>query len=229
MWDDPHRASAAWLFEPHPVIVEGIRMAADPPPVHPDEASEVATAVHRRRVEFATGRSCARRALARLRVPPFVLRNQPNRAPRWPSGVVGSITHTGTVPGGYCAVAVASARKVLTVGFDAETGESLSRDLWEQVLTPSEAGWLRGLAANRRPRMARLVFSAKEAFYKAQFPLTGQYLDFDDVEIAVDEASGTFEARLVRDDLIAAAPLRRCAGRYVDRADIVLTGVALPA
>jgi 4'-phosphopantetheinyl transferase EntD len=229
MRDDPYRSSAVRLFEHLPVFVESQQMAAEPPPVHPEEAAEVAAAVHRRRVEFATGRSCARRALERLRIPHFVLRNDASRAPRWPAGVVGSITHTGGVPGGYCGVVVASTRDVLTVGLDAETGESLSPDLWGAVLTPAESRWLHALPAPRRPRLARLAFSAKECFYKAQFPLTRRFLGFEDVEIAIDEGSSTFEARVIRGGTAGAPLLDRCRGRYVDDDDMVLTGIAVRA
>jgi len=204
-------------------------MGIDPPPVHPDEAVQVNAAVPRRRVEFATGRSCARRALARLGIEDFVLRSDPaSRAPQWPIGVVGSITHTGPVPGGYCGVAVAATQDVLTVGFDAETGEGLSPELWSKVLTQTESEWLLTFPSYRRPRMARLAFSAKESFYKAQFPLTHSFLDFHDVEVAVDEGSSTFDVRIVGGATATAAfgPWR---GRYADSAGMVLTGIALPA
>ena len=204
-------------------------MGAAPPSVHPDEAAQVEGAVHRRRVEFATGRSCARRALARLGIEDFVLRSDPgSRAPQWPSGVVGSITHTGPVPGGYCGVAVAATQDLLTVGFDAEAGQSLSPDLWSQVLTPAESARLLTFPADRRPRLARLAFSAKECFYKAQFPVTHRFLGFEDVEVSIDESSSTFEVRVVRGE-VAKSPFEACRGQYVDSPEIVHTGIALPA
>jgi 4'-phosphopantetheinyl transferase EntD len=226
--DNPRAQTLAWLFEPLPVLVESRPLPADAPDVHPGEAAEVATAVHRRRVEFATGRWCARRALARLGIHDFVLRSDPDRAPRWPAQVVGSITHTGDVPGGTCAVAVARAADVLALGLDAETGAGLSEDLWPGLLTPAEARWLGGLPAPRRPRLARLAFSAKECFYKAQFPLTRRRLEFGDVEVTVDEGSATFAVRVL--GVGAGDPrLRDCRGRYRDDADLVLTGLAVPA
>jgi 4'-phosphopantetheinyl transferase EntD len=222
---DADARSLAWIFGPLPVLVEEQRLGAEPPSIHPLEAADVATAVLRRRVEFATGRACARRALGRLGVDAFVLRNGSDRAPRWPEGVVGSITHTGEVPGGTCAVAVASTRDVLALGIDAETGASLSPDLWPDLLTPSERRWLSGAPEARRARLARLVFSAKECFFKAQFPRTRRFLAFEDVEITVDASASAFEARVVRGALDG--PLGR--GRYVDAADMVFTGIAVPA
>lgn len=225
---DADARSLAWMFGPLPVLVEEQRLGAEPPFIHPLEAADVATAVLRRRVEFATGRACARRALGRLGVAPsFVLRNDSDRAPRWPEGVVGSITHTGDVPGGTCAVAVASTRDVLALGIDAERGASLSPDLWPDVLTPSERRWLSGCPEARRSRLARLIFSAKECFFKAQFPRTRRFLAFEDVEVSVDPSASAFEARVVRGALDA--PLVGCVGRYLDDVDMVLTGIAVPA
>jgi 4'-phosphopantetheinyl transferase EntD len=216
------------LFEPVPVAVEVAGLGAEPPPIDPSEAADVANAVHRRRVEFATGRACARRALERLGVRDFGLRNDSDRVPRWPDGVVGSITHTGDVPGGLCAVVVASTRDVLAIGVDAETGASLSPELWPDVLTPSELRGLHTKPAPRQSRLARLMFSAKESFYKAQFPRTRRFLDFEDVEISIDETSSTFEARLARGAALD-LPADRFLGRYVDGADLVLTGLVLRA
>jgi 4'-phosphopantetheinyl transferase EntD len=230
---DAEARGLAWIFGALPVLVEEQRLGTEPPAVHPLEAADVAAAVLRRRVEFATGRACARRALARLGVGGFVLRNGSDRAPRWPEGVVGSITHTGDVPGGTCAVAVASTRDVLALGLDAETGASLSPELWPDVLTPSERRWLNGAPEASRSRLARLAFSAKECFFKAQFPRTRRFLAFEDVEISVDVSASAFEARVVRGAPGGPegpeGPFMECRGRYLDGADLVLTGIAVPA
>lgn len=78
----------------------------------------------RRQREFATARSCARTALARLGVPPVPVLASPRGAPRWPAGVVGSITHCD----GYRAAAVAYTRDVVSLGIDAEPDEPLPND-----------------------------------------------------------------------------------------------------
>ena len=55
-----------------------------------------------RRNEFIAGRHCAREALARIGVSSCALPPDKNRAPQWPEGVIGSISHTG---GLCCSVA----------------------------------------------------------------------------------------------------------------------------
>jgi 4'-phosphopantetheinyl transferase EntD len=225
----------AGLFAGVPVITEAVPLSDCAPAIHPQEAAQVEGAVPRRQREFATGRACARRALARLGIRDFVLRNGPDRAPRWPAGVVGSITHTGDSRRGLCAVAVARTPEVAAVGLDAELG-SLGEELWDGVLTRCERTWLGTLRDDReRGQGALLIFSAKECFYKAQYPMSGRFLEFGEVEIAVEaqvdaaraEAqSGSFEVRLSR-RAPAALPLRQCKGRYAVDGDLLMTGITV--
>jgi hypothetical protein len=82
----------------------------DPPdaelyPLYPGEEAVIAHTVDNRRREFATGRACARTALAQLGVPGAAILPGARGAPQWPAGVMGSITHGA----GYRACAVGSA------------------------------------------------------------------------------------------------------------------------
>jgi 4'-phosphopantetheinyl transferase EntD len=228
------------LFEGSFVVVEEARIPAEMPRVLPEESIEVAHAVLRRQIEFATGRWCARRALARLDIESFVLRNGPDRAPRWPEGVVGSITHTGAAPGGYCGVVVARSSEIKAIGIDAESSDALDASLWSSVLTRAERIELAsnngsndarenagddGMDAGRK---AKLIFAAKECFYKAQYPLSGRFLSFGDVEVRVDLGTSTFSVRVL-DAGRDGHPLVTCSGRYLMEDGLVLTGVAVPA
>lgn len=189
---EPAAAGFRRLFAPWPgVAVEEAVLPSEPPPGPVEEAAQIANAAPSRRVEFAMVRHCARRAAARLGIPPFVLRNDENRAPIWPAGLVGALTHTGKVPGGYCAAAVARAQEVLTVGLDAEQADPLPSRLYRFVLTPQELEELQNLQG--QGLAAKIIFSAKECFYKAQFPLTRRRLGFQDVEINLDFASQAFQ------------------------------------
>jgi 4'-phosphopantetheinyl transferase EntD len=222
------------LFAPLPIVVTSQWITNDMPLIDPEEAEQVSHAVLQRRIEFATGRSCAHRAFAQLGIGRFVFRNDGHRAPQWPEGIVGSITHTGVVPGGYCGVAVGRAAEVRTIGFDAETratqqlgSDLLPEELWPTILTPAESERLRSVEPVERTDWVRLVFSAKECFYKAQFPLSRTFLDFQDVETVIDGAASTFEAYLL--GRREGHPLEYCRGRYLRTKDFTLTGIALPA
>jgi 4'-phosphopantetheinyl transferase EntD len=220
--------SAEGLFERGlGVVIEETRLGEDAPEIDAAEEEQVVHAVARRRIEFATGRACARRALSRLQIESFVLRNGPDRAPRWPRGVVGSITHTGSIPGGYCGVAVGRATELLALGLDAERAGAVGYSLWPQVLTAKERRWLDGQPEALQELFATIIFSAKECYYKAQFPLTGRWLDFGDVDIVLEPEGSAFEAYLASRSF-APAPLARCRGRYLRDQGFVLTGIAVP-
>jgi 4'-phosphopantetheinyl transferase EntD len=107
------------------------------------EERAVGTAGSRRRAEFTAGRLCARMALARLGIPAAPILPGPAGEPRWPAGVVGSITHCP----GYRACAVAWAADLAAIGIDAEPDQDLPGDLAEVVATPAELAWIRRRAA----------------------------------------------------------------------------------
>ncbi|HEV7773332.1 MAG TPA: 4'-phosphopantetheinyl transferase superfamily protein [Conexibacter sp.] len=186
------------------------------------EQAAVGRAVARRQQEFTTGRACARLALRRLGVDPVAIPSGERGEPVWPDGVVGSITHCR----GYRACAVAKADEVLALGVDAEVHEPLPAGVLEQVAFGRE----RAMCADRVAgvHLDRLLFSAKEAVYKVWFPLTRQWLGFEDVELAVDAQGGTFRARLlVAGPVVAGARLTELRGRWCVEDGLVATAVAL--
>jgi 4'-phosphopantetheinyl transferase EntD len=217
----------------------------DPPgaTLYPEEEALIANAVDKRRREFTTARACARRALARLGLPPAPVVTGERGAPRWPPGVVGSMTHCA----GYRAAALAHARHARSIGIDAEVHETLPDGVLPLVARPGEREALRALAAARPgAHWDRLLFSAKESVYKAWFPLTGRWLDFEDAEVTIVPGpgpgpgpgagpdpdpglgSGTFHARLLVSGTTAdGGALTGFSGRWLVRAGLVMTAVAV--
>jgi 4'-phosphopantetheinyl transferase EntD len=182
------------LFPEGVVVV----VATDPlarEPLHPDEAALAVRMGEARRREFALGRACARHALVRLGVPGPVLRG-PDRAPVWPQGVVGSLTHCDLL----CAAAVARSGDIVAIGLDAETDEPLSPRMGQRVCTEAERLHLARLPRRPAGTWEKLVFSAKESFYKAWYTIARSGLGFRDVEVHVDPGAGGFSARVLRDD-----------------------------
>ena len=193
----------------------------------PAERSVVSRAVAKRRVEFATVRACARAALAELGVPPAPILPGARGAPGWPQGVVGSMTHCA----GYRGAAVASTEHAASVGIDAEPHGPLPHGVLDAIARPEEHGWLAELAA-RAPavRWDRLLFSMKESVYKAWFPLTGSWLDFDGASITVDPAAGEFTAVLqVPGPVLGGRELTTFTGRFSASDALVLTAIVVPA
>jgi 4'-phosphopantetheinyl transferase EntD len=199
----------------------------EPAPLFPEEEASVARAVDKRRYEFATGRRCARVALERLGVAAGPVPVGPNREPVWPAGIVGSITHCT----GYRAAAVARDTDVAAVGIDAEPHERLPDGLLTAVARPVEVAHLAELG-RQHPDVAwdRLLFCAKEAVYKAWFPLTGQWLGFADADITINAADGTFAARLLvpAPDLGGRQLDGGFTGRWLSRDNLILTAIAVP-
>ncbi|MFN3643026.1 MAG: 4'-phosphopantetheinyl transferase [Gemmobacter sp.] len=189
----------------------------------PEETAALPRAVPRRIAEFAAGRAAARDALAGLGLPPVVLPRGADRLPVWPDGIRGSISHCATL-----AIAAAT-RADLWPGLDVEPDAALPADLIPVIATPAEIG--AGLTCHA----ARRLFSAKEAAFKAQFPATRVWLDFQDLAVTF-QPDGSFTARLVRAVGGPAVPGpmprlprgHRLAGHWAVRGGLIVTAVMLP-
>ena len=156
--------------------------------LYPDELAYIERAVPKRRAEFGTARVCARRALDRLGAPMCSLLPHKDRSPRWPQGYVGSISHTEDC----CAVAITRSDGIAGFGIDIEPRAPLQEGLEELICTENERLWLARHSANERAKLGKLVFSAKEAVYKCQYIMTKTFVDFKDVDLAIDTCRGTF-------------------------------------
>lgn len=212
-----------------PAAVSAAEMFTDPPDVQlfPEEEAALARAVDKRRREFTTARACARTALARLGVPPGPILRGEQGAPQWPPGIVGSITHCA----GYRAAAVAAASGVATIGVDAEPDGTLPEGVLKTVSLPGERARLHDLAhAAPGTNWDRLLFCAKEATYKAWFPLARRWLGFEDADITIDPCDGTFQVRLlVAAPTLGGQPLAGFAGRWMARDGLIVAAITVPA
>ncbi|MFU8873828.1 4'-phosphopantetheinyl transferase family protein [Micromonospora sp. SL4-19] len=194
---------------------------------YPGEEDLVAKAVESRHREFVTARRCAREALARLGYAPAPIRSGLRREPRWPAGVVGSITHCA----GYRAAAVTRDTALAGLGIDAEPHDALPDEVAEAVTVAGEPELLRRLSlADPSVHWDRLLFSAKESVYKAWYPLTGRWLGFEDAELSIDPTAGSFTARLLVDGTRTdgGPPLAALHGRYLVADGLIVTSVTLP-
>jgi 4'-phosphopantetheinyl transferase EntD len=188
--------------------------ADEPADLFPEEQAAIARAVDKRRREFTSVRVCARRALAALGQPPAPLVPGERGAPRWPDGITGSMTHCD----GYCGCVLARTADFASIGLDAEPSLPLPDGVEAMVALPAERGHVAELARTRPGvHWDRLLFCAKEAVYKAWFPLTGAWLGFDDAQITFS-ADGTFTARL-----LVPAPVGRFTGHWLSSRRHLLT------
>jgi 4'-phosphopantetheinyl transferase EntD len=217
----------ASLF-PVDVVVVARRSPGDPSDLMPAEALHIAKAAPKRINEFAAGRACARAALAAFGVTGFALRAAPDRQPLWPADYVGSITHTA----GLCAAAVAPRGRVLALGLDSERKGAPTLDIWPTICRIEELAWVESLPSGLRAAAVTLLFSAKEALYKCQYPVTGEWLDFHDLSIAVpdwEQARGHFLVTATRAIRFARLVPFPVTGRYAFHEEFVTTALCIPA
>ena len=157
----------------------------------PEEQALLSTQNSRRTQAFSTARHCAHLAMAHHgHEPQPILRHEDGRSPRWPSGWQGSLTHSRDL----AAACVTRAR--VSVGIDIEHFGRMTVPMAERVLTRrelSEAHTTRSLED-----FATEVFSAKEAVYKAVYPIVQRFIGYQEVEIEYDSPR-TFRAAYVGD------------------------------
>jgi len=219
------------LFPGDAVIVRAAWFDSEPAPLLPDELRCVERAVPQRRHEFAAGRDCARRAFAQAGAPlEAALLPGTDRAPIWPIGWLGSITHTRRNGRLFAAAVIANSERLAAVGIDAEPFLPAGADVAESVLTPAETTHLARLnerGYKHTGEWVRAIFSAKEALYKAQPAHTRHTVGFDEVEIEFPEGlperdQSPFPFRYRRWDGLAGV------GRVFCPAGLLITGVQIP-
>jgi 4'-phosphopantetheinyl transferase EntD len=100
------------------------------------------------------------------------------------------------------------------------------------IATPTERNWAgawRPPGAGAPRCRGRLLFTAKEAVYKAWYPLAGRFLDFHEVELT-SVGRGTFQAELaVAGPMVNGRPLREFTGCWAAAGGFVVAAVAVPA
>jgi len=146
------------------------------------EAPAFASSVVQVRRASGAARIVARELLVRLGFPPCPVPKAASGAPVWPARIIGSLAHDSAV----AVAAVALRDDFVSIGIDIEPAEALPADMVDLVATPAERQDIDAYGG-------RLLFAAKEAVYKAVYPLDQTFLDFHDIE--VDFANGKAKIR----------------------------------
>lgn len=211
-----------------PTTVASAELYSDPDDLAPlpEEEPLIARSVAKRRNEFVTVRYCARQALGEIGVGPVPILKGDKGEPCWPDGVVGSLTHCE----GFRGAVVGRAGDVRSVGIDAEPHGVLPKGVLDAVSLPAERLAIGALPGDLH--WDRILFCAKEATYKAWFPLTHRWLGFEDAHIAFEVdgsgAAGTFTSRILIDPAAEQGPpLEVLRGRWSVRDGLALTAIVL--
>ncbi|SCK54752.1 4'-phosphopantetheinyl transferase [Streptomyces sp. WMMB 322] len=198
------------------------------------ERAVVDGAVASRVREFTTVRWAAAQCVRRLGHEPAPLLPGRMGAPSWPHGLVGSLTHCR----GYRAAVVASNSSVSGLGIDAEPDAPLPERVLAHVTSAGERRHLAELrSADPAVRWDRLLFCAKEAFYKVWSPVMGTWLGFDEAEAFFHPADPRLPERGFTVRLTASASRHRpraadgagfpaLRGRWLARRGILIAAIA---
>jgi 4'-phosphopantetheinyl transferase EntD len=118
---------------------------------------------------------------------------------------------------------------VRSVGIDAEPHDVLPNGVLDAISLPVERGEIAALPSGLH--WDRILFCAKEATYKAWFPLTGRWLGFEDAHITFETdgpAAGSFVSRILIDPAARSGPpLTELAGRWSVGGGLALTAIVL--
>lgn len=198
----------------HPDLRLGCRRieAGDENHLTQSEADQFATAVIAVRRASGAARAVARKLLHEAGLSePVSLPKLASGAPAWPTGFAGSLSHDES----FAVAAIVLTRRVRSVGIDVEPVRPLPANLLGLVATPRERAALAGdLLA------ARLLFSMKEAVYKATYPLDGVVLEHSDIEVCLRTQVAVIRSGRRRLQLYTALQPRLLALTLVEHASV---------
>jgi 4'-phosphopantetheinyl transferase EntD len=168
----------------------GCRLIREDDEAHllPAEARSMPARQAAMRRASGAARLLAHRLLADIGFDGFALLRTPSGAPAWPGGITGSLAHDDDM----AVATVAAIGDVGSLGIDVEPALPLPDDLLPVVTTPADR-----IGAIERRLAGRLLFAAKEAVYKAAYPLDLEVLGYED--ITVDLGSGHATTRTGRE------------------------------
>lgn len=183
-------AFASCGFEPSRLLIDDFQRSGILKP------ASIERSVAKRQAEFLAGRLCARAALAQLGLPEVAITIGEDRAPVWPQGVTGAITHGQ----GWAAAIVAPAGCQRGLGLDAEAllEPGRAQRLAGEILTPAELERLPTDPAQAALAIT-LTFSLKESLFKALYPLVRQRFYFEAAEVLAWSEQGQARVRLLTD------------------------------
>jgi len=217
--------------QPFPELVRpGVRTAVAEPwmwstPVYPEEEQLLTrSASEKRRREFRAGRHCAHIVLGQLGHMQGRLLRGKQGEPLWPAGLCGSVSHSGE----RCVVIGAHKNRFRALAVDIERERPIHDKTWLRISCVGErpvfdSGLPFGLHSSRV-----ILFSIKEAVHKIYYPLNEHTLGFQDVQVAPDAESGTFDA-VIHNPSAAICPLEKVTGYFGVRDGYVYSMICLPA
>jgi 4'-phosphopantetheinyl transferase EntD len=167
-----------------PGVGVGCRSIRDGDEAHllPEEAGSIPARRPAMRRASGAARWIAHSLLSNIGINDFPVLRSPSGAPVWPDGISGSLAHDDEM----AVAAVASITDVGSLGIDVEPAIALPDEIAALVATSIDV-----VGAVDRQLAGRILFAAKEAVYKAVYPLDHEILDYGDIAIDLSASRAT--------------------------------------
>ena len=173
----------------------------------------------KRKKEYLKSRELAHSLFSEIGISDFILLNDDKRAPIWPSGIVGSISHSS----GFAIVAISKDHKSIGIDLEKIMSDERSEKLKDQFLTEEEIK-INQLDFNL---FSTIVFSAKESLFKLIYPLCREYFGFHSAKIREITDSG-FSIELKSQSTSVSKFNGLYQGKWQKLDDIILTSLVIP-
>ncbi|KAA3447833.1 4'-phosphopantetheinyl transferase [Mesorhizobium sp. SARCC-RB16n] len=148
----------------------------------PAEAGSIPARQPAMRRASGAARWIAHRLLADAGFDGFALLRTPSGAPAWPEGMTGSLAHDDDM----AVAAVAPVAGIGSLGIDVEPALPLPDEISALVAIPADR-----IGAANRQLAGRILFAAKEAVYKAAYPLDREVLGYEDITVDLETGHAT--------------------------------------
>ena len=150
-----------------------------------DERILLEGATQARRREIIAGRVLAHRLMEQSGYNVAPVTRHITGAPLWPAGLCGSIAHSSNL----IAIALAPISSMRSVGIDIEDGRDLGEAMSDVADEDEERTMISLGLASDTAGASRVLFSAKEALFKCQSPITGDVdLTFEEIRLQMDSS-----------------------------------------
>ncbi len=181
-----------------------------------DERAALTTRHQGRKNAYASARKCAHLALQESGHQPTAIGRSEGGVPIWPQNVYGSLTHSEGLSAACVAIGANS------VGIDIEHTHRMTLTVAERIATPQELALTSGRPVEEQLFRATLLFSAKEAVYKAIHPMAANYIGYQEVTLQIDDEAQRFTAQYLGSDSTN-SPINSGRGYYWQVDGAVLT------
>ena len=140
-----------------------------------DKPDTLSKAVNKRQAEYLAGRALAQHAFKHLKQDQVQVPIGQDRAPIWPLGIHGSISHT---KGRVACLMTKQTGHYVGIDIEKNLSEHGLKSVKKVTLQPSERDFVAQYSDLSEAQLAGAIFSAKETLFKALYPVVQRLFGF---------------------------------------------------